>query len=603
MALTSEKIIDAIAATLVMADLSDARQRDGFYTEVREAAKWAAAEGDLVLQTMAEEIGVVIDDLIGERTTASEATSLLGELIAVTLEASRKAQPNTSAVLPAEDNRYASDPTVVAEFLGGAVEQLDHADALLSAAATGTHVDVAALFRCVHTLKGMSGFLSLDELARVGHAAEALLDRVRTEDRQMTEAEIEETLAAVDAMRRLVGEVDTPADGVEGKPVARSRNSEYIRVNATRLEGLLDAMGELAVAESELAAAVKATGDPIAVRCLERLERIAREMQGTATALRMVSLKQTFAKMPRIVRDAISRSGKSAELTVTGEQTEIDRAIAETLVDPLVHLLRNAVDHGIEGPTERAILGKPATGRVELRAFHRSGSVFIEIEDDGRGIDRDVLVRKAIERGIEFDHDRPLSLIFEPGFSTAEEITELSGRGVGLDAVASAVSSLRGQLDVSSEAGVGTRFTIRLPLTLAIIDGIVLRSGPERYVIPTHFVERTASVVDAEIVSTAGRGQVLMLSDGPVPVAQITTTMGGSLDHGNVAVVLFDGDERFALLIDEVVGQQSLVIKPLTGPTAQAVGPAGAALMGDGRVALVIDPAGLARAHRRAAAH
>lgn len=605
---TNEQVVDALAAALVVADLSDVRQREGFAAELREVAKWAASDGDVVVAALAEEAETVISRLREGDLDAASATDELGELITCAVGACAAVQAD-SRVLDAAGNQYAADPSVVADFLAGASEQLDEAESLLSALATGATVDVSALFRCVHTLKGMSGFLSLDALASVSHAAESVLDSVRSEGREMSEDEVEQTLGAVDHMRRLVaavgGEAFTPSsnEAVAGEPARKAkrptRAAEQVRVNAARLEDLLDAMGELSVAEAELATALRASPDPVAVRSLERLQRIARDMQGTATALRMVSLKQTFAKMSRVVRDAIARSGKSAELVVSGEQTEIDRAIAEALGDPLVHLLRNAVDHGIEPAAERVRLGKPSVGRIGLRASHRSGSVCIEIEDDGRGIDTDLLVTTATRRGIAFDQDRPLSLIFQAGFSTAEAVTELSGRGVGLDAVSSAVASLRGQLDVASEPGVGTCVTIRLPLTLAIIEGIVVRAGAERYVLPTNFVERAASVTSSEIVSAAGTGQVLVLHDGPVPVAPITGTMGGTLDRGDVAVVLADGDARFALLVDEVVGRQSLVIKPLTGPTAEALGPAGAALMGDGKVALVVDPAGLAKAMRK----
>lgn len=608
---TAEQLWEGLATALVMADLSDPSQRASFADQL---AQVTGTECDEVLSSAVEQMRTTLES-VDSGEDPEVAAAVLSELVSAALQvcaaAVQVATAPPSAIgdsaeplaLSREANAYAADPAVVVDFVCGAAEQLDEAEALLSAAAIGDSVDVAALFRCFHTLKGMSGFLSLDDFANASHATETILETVRSERRAMHATEIEHALEAVDAMRSMLAVFESPSrdrDGAQAHAASerakRRRGQEQVRVNAARLEELLDAMGELAVAEAELAAAVKATGDPVALRCLERLERIARDMQGTSTTLRMVSLKQTFAKMARVVHDATARSGKQVELVVAGENTEIDRAMVEVLSDPLVHLLRNAIDHGIETPQERREVGKPATGSIELRASHRSGSVYIEIEDDGRGIDLGRLVRRANELGIDFDRDHPLPLIFRPGFSTAEEITELSGRGVGMDAVSSAVAVLRGQIDVASEPGTGTRFTIRLPLTLAIIDGIVLRAGAERYVVPTHFVQRTASAVGAEIVSTAGRGEVLVLPDGPVPVTSVTRVMGGELDAGDVAVILVDGDERFALIVDEVIGQQSLVIKPLTGPTTEAVGPAGAALMGDGRVALVVDPTGLSRA-------
>lgn len=590
-------IFDALAATLVLADFSEARCVAGFAEQLRAVGAWAAEGDDAIVEAFVHEVESVLSAMDDGSMDTVAAATLIGEMITAMAESS---EADTRASLPAEGNVYSQDPVVVAEFITGAREQLDEAEALLSSCMTGEEVDVAELFRCFHTLKGVAGFLSLDSMAVLAHDVETRLERIRSDNSCVDDSTVEAALAAVDKMRALVKDIDESRPegaATERRTANRKRaSSDTVRVDAGKLDYLLDALGELAVAESEIAAAVRRSGDEAAERSLERFQRIARDLQAATTSLRMVDLDPTFRKMTRVVRDMISRSGKPVDLIVSGGDTELDRQIVESISDPLVHLLRNSVDHGIEAPAQRKAAGKPERGHVELRAFHRTGNVHIEVSDDGRGIDVADLLAKATKMGIEADASTAMDLIFRPGFTTAERITETSGRGVGLDAVAAAVEGLRGQLEVRSDPGRGTTFTIRLPLTLAVIDGIVLRAGSERYVVPTQYVDRTMSVSDATLVSAAGRGDVLATEQEQLAVVSITTPFGGELEHGAVAVILDDGEQRFAVLVDEVIGQQSLVIKPLSGPTAKANGVAGASLMGDGKAALVIDPSGIVRA-------
>lgn len=598
-----QDIVDALSAALVLADLSDAKHVAGFSEEVRTVAAWAKEARDDVVAILAHEIETLLAFVREGMSDPAEAAQVLIEMLTAATEAVDVEQPEA---LPAENNPYAQDPVVVAEFVSGAREQLDETEALLSSCVTGEQVDVGELFRCFHTLKGVAGFLSLDAMATLAHEVESRFERIRSEGTQIDGGTVDAALAAVDQIRTLVDGVDGSAPGNPGEPApkanekssSRAGKNESVRVDAAKLDYLLDALGELAVAEAEIASAIHRSGDDAAARSLERFQRIARDLQAATTSLRMVDLQPTFRKMTRVVRDMISRSGKPVDLVVSGGDTELDRQIVESISDPLVHLLRNAVDHGIETPDKRRAEGKPERGRVELRAFHRTGNVHIEVSDDGHGIDASALLAKAAKMGIEVDPADAMSLIFRPGFTTADQITETSGRGVGLDAVAAAVEGLRGQLEVRSDIGVGTTFTIRLPLTLAIIDGIVLRASGERYVVPTQYVERTMSASDAVLVSTAGRGEVLATDQDRLACVPITAPFGGELEAGEVAVVLADGEHRFAVLVDEVIGQQSLVIKPLSGPTSKANGIAGASLMGDGRAALVIDPPGIIRALR-----
>ncbi len=594
-------VANALAGALVLADLGDSRQAAGFAEEVRAVGAWADEAGDEFILALAHESLAVIAGIENGEITAAEATAVIGELLAAVLETAAEpgaagAGGDMAPTLSAKDNPYAQDRAVMSDFVDGAREQLDEAEALLSARATGDQIDVGLLFRCFHTLKGIAGFLALDEMAAIAHTAESELEGVRSGTCELDERIVESSLAAVDRVREIVASVEeSGTQQAERGGAAARRAIGTVRVDAERLEGLLDALGELAVAEAEVASAVARSGDEAAMRSVERLQRIAREMHATATSLRMISLDSTFRKMSRVVRDITARSGKLVEMTVSGGDTELDRTIVEGIADPLVHLLRNAVDHGIEDADVRIANGKPPVGRVELRAFHKGGSVYVEVEDDGRGIDAAELLAKAASLGIDAEGMRPTELIFMPGFSTAGEVTEVSGRGVGMDAVAAAVSSLRGQIDVRSTPGSGTTVSIRLPLTLAIIDGIVLLACTERYIVPTHFVDRVISVTPDDIVSTAGAGEALVLPEGAVVVVRASAAFGGELETGAVAVVLDDGESQFALLVDEVVGQQSLVIKSLTGPTTRADGLSGAALMGDGRAALVVDPSGIVR--------
>lgn len=591
-------VAEALASALVLADLSEPAQRIAFDEQVRVVAGWAQENDDETLVAMCNEIRAVLESIASAPESAAEHTTLIGQMIEIALEAP---EPEALPVVP-QQNVYTQDRAVVEDFVGGAREQLDEAEALLAACSLEGETDVHSLFRCFHTLKGIAGFMSLDAMAQAAHEIESDFEVVRSGDAEADEELIERALGAVDRIRLIVDEVAAgDPEQVAARRVERRRGpqrSGTVRVDARRLDDLLDAMGELAVSEAEIAAALRHSGDDSAIQSLDRFQRIVRTMQATTTSLRMVDLYPTFRKMSRVVRDVIAHSGKSVEFVVAGGETEIDRQIVEGISDPLVHLLRNAVDHGIESPAERLELGKPQQGRVELRAFHRAGNVVIEVADDGRGIDREALVRKAEALGVGLEGADALELMFQPGVSTAASVTETSGRGVGMDAVANSIAALRGQLDVRSETGQGTTFTIRLPLTLAVIEAIVLRAGDERFVVPTQFVDRTASLTDATLVSAAGREDVLVLGDERLAVVRLDVPLGGSLLSGDVAVILDDGDQRFAILVDEVVGQQSLVVKPLSGPAVRANGVSGATLMGDGRAALVLDPVGIVRAMR-----
>ena len=283
-----------------------------------------------------------------------------------------------------------------------------------------------------------------------------------------------------------------------GKAPPDSSVPDTVKVDISKVDNLVDLMGELVIVQSQVRqnGKIGALADQKLERDLGQMARITSELQKISMSMRMVPIGATFRKMMRLVRDLSHKVGKEVDLRLEGEDTEIDRSMVEAIYDPLVHLVRNSVDHGLETPADREAAGKPATGVLYLRSFHQGGDIIIEIEDDGRGLNREAILAKAVERGLvppgqTISPERIDHLIFEPGFSTAAAVTEISGRGVGLDVVKQAINHLRGKIDICSRVGEGCRFLLRLPLTLAIIDGMVVQVGTERYIVPTVGVQET----------------------------------------------------------------------------------------------------------------
>lgn len=381
--------------------------------------------------------------------------------------------------------------------------------------------------------------------------------------------------------------------------------TEAIKVDANRLDQLVDLIGELVIAESMVVREVELKGDIYSelARHVSQLDKITRELQLMAMSLRMIPIKSTFQKMARLVRDLSKKTGKLIEFHMSGEDTELDKTVVDRIGDPLVHMIRNAVDHGIEDtPEERTRKGKSPIGNIYLRAFHSGGNIVIQIEDDGKGLDRDAIVKKAIEKGlIKSDEgltDKDIwNLIFEPGFSTAKVVTEVSGRGVGMDVVKKNIESLRGQVEIHSTPGKGTVFTIRLPLTLAIIDGMVVRVGNERYVIPTLSIVISLKPEKEHVHTVANRGEVLSFHGKLINLYKLSKLFGipGAIDdysEGTV-VVVESGGTQIGILVDEILGQQQIVIKSLGELLKNVPGIAGGAIMPDGRVGLILDIAGI----------
>lgn len=392
-------------------------------------------------------------------------------------------------------------------------------------------------------------------------------------------------------------------EGAAGAVVVR----EAVKVDADRLDLLINMIGELVIAQSMVSqsAELRALASTEVGRQVGQLDKITRDLQEMATSLRMVPVRATFQKMARLVRDLAKKTGKQVDFRMSGEETELDKSVVDKMGDPLVHMIRNAVDHGIEATgDERVRAGKPPAGTVHLSAFHKGGNIHLLLSDDGRGLDRNKLIQKAVERGIiphgEGMSDREVfNLIFEPGFSTAEKLTEVSGRGVGMDVVKRNIEALRGEVEIQSELGKGTTFTLKLPLTLAIIDGMVVRAGHERYVFPTLSIILALRPEPGMIETVLGRGEMFRLRDALIPLLRLHRlyNVGAAEtrpEDGIIVVVEIDGRQT-GILVDEILGQQQIVIKSL-GEALQGVpGIAGGAILPDGRVGLILDVGGLVR--------
>jgi two-component system, chemotaxis family, sensor kinase CheA len=391
---------------------------------------------------------------------------------------------------------------------------------------------------------------------------------------------------------------------------ARDEESS-VRVRTDRLDRLIDMVGELVIAHSMLAQDGVIVGGqkPDLAKKVTHAGKIVRELQDLSMLMRMVPLKPTFLKLQRAVRDLAQKGNRSVEFVTRGEDTEIDRNMVDILADPLMHMIRNAVDHGIEPTVERVNAGKRPTGTVRLEAFHQGGNVVVELQDDGRGLDRQRIVRKAIERGL-VESDKGMSegevykLIFEPGFSTAEKVTEISGRGVGMDVVRRAIESLNGRIEIRSEMGRGTTFTVKLPLTLAVTDGMLLRVGTQRFILPTTSIHMSLRPDASMLSSVLGRGEMVMLRGSLIPILRLHRLFsipGAEEDPTRALLVIVEeAGRRSALLVDELLDQQQVVAKSLGQGTGKVAGVAGGAILGDGRVGLILDPSGLVALSRGA---
>ena len=388
-----------------------------------------------------------------------------------------------------------------------------------------------------------------------------------------------------------------------------------IRVSTEKIDELMNTVGELVITQSMLSQLGTKVSGPVAEQLrsgLAQLERNMRELQESVMRVRMLPISFVFSRFPRMVRDVSQRLGKQVDLKVTGEQTELDKTVLEKIGDPLVHLVRNSVDHGIEMPDARVAAGKAPTGTVSLEAYHKGGNITIEVGDDGGGLNKDRILDKARSRGLvganeALTDDQVYELIFVAGFSTAEQTTDISGRGVGMDVVRRNIKELGGTIEVRSQAGNGSRFIITLPLTLAIVDGQSVAVGTETYIVPLITIIESLQLKPGMVNRIAGQGEVFWFREQYVPIVRLHEIFGlrpraSQLHEGLIMVVEGEG-KRVGLFVDDLLGQQQVVIKSLETNFRRVDGVSGATILGDGAVALILDVPGLIRvASQRAAA-
>jgi two-component system chemotaxis sensor kinase CheA len=564
----------------------------------------------------------------------------------------------------------ASDPEIARMFVA---EALDHLGTIESVVLQlegkpGDSKLLSDIFRPFHTIKGNAGALGVTTIQELAHTVENLLDLARAGNHPMGADEFDVVLKAVDLLTLMIQELparvagqppadtagrretlidavealiaagcspnvpvnpppmraaDAPAAGDDGfkqryedQPQAQRRRwddtQSTIIVDTRKLDNLIDMVGELVIAQSILAEdpALSRSTDERLSRRLAQLKRITSDLQRNAMSMRMVPIRQTFQKMARLVRDLSRKSRKPIELLLQGEETELDRRVVEDINDPLMHMIRNSVDHGIEPHDRRAAAGKQAQAVLRLSAFHQAGNIVLEIADDGAGLNTDRILAKAIERklvpeGVQMAPADIHQLIFQPGVSTAEQVTEISGRGVGMDVVRRNIEALRGQIEIHTTRGQGTTFSIRLPLTLAIVDGILLGVGAERFVMPTFAVRESLRPSANQIHTVQGRPLMVQVRERLIPIlhlAELFNVPGSRCSMTDCTVVVIEDNGRpVALLVDELLGKQEVVIKSL-GDTFQNVrGVAGGAILGDGRIGLILDASGLVALHGKSA--
>ncbi|MDM8535228.1 chemotaxis protein CheA [Desulfobacterales bacterium HSG17] len=580
------------------------------------------------------------------------------------------------------------DMEILVDFISEAGENLDSIEInLIELEQDPENKDIINdIFRPFHTIKGVSGFLSLTKINKLSHATENFLDSARSGDFIINDTATDVILESVDTLKQLldkvqegtetgfippsneiniealsdklkklqaalasgdtepIGEIlvqkgnltsqdldqalETQKDQPDKKigeilidenkvaptqvasalmkqkqavkQVKKQPAATQVKVSTQKLDDLVDFAGELVIAQSMLKQ--KTVNDSDLSQSVTQLGQIVSNMQVIAMSMRMIPIKATFMKMIRLVRDLSRKSGKQINLTMEGEDTEIDRNVVDALYEPMVHMIRNSCDHGIEENQFRLEQGKPSQGEVVLRAYHKGGHIIIEIDDDGKGLDKDRILEKAMSTGLITSGDQMTDaqiydLIMQPGFSTAKEITDVSGRGVGMDVVRSGIERFRGQLNIESEKGKGSKFTISFPLTLAIIDGMLVRVEDERYVIPTMAIQKAFKPADDEYYTVEGKSEMIKDRGNLVPLIRLHEMFGsnkGKKDiQDSIVVVVESKDEKRALLVDELLGKDEYVIKSLGNSLENIDGLAGGAILADGRVGLILDIHGI----------
>lgn len=561
---------------------------------------------------------------------------------------------------------FIQDPALLQEFLIESEELLQGADQdLISLESSPSDQELLnRIFRAMHTIKGTAGFLGLEPVVRLGHRAEDVLSNLRRGQIQLTARIMDALLAARDQLGKMLGDIRAgglkqyslepllgelqqvasaapekamaaaaesqsvvpaaPRLPQEAKPLfeeeaavsekktSRGLATQTMRVDVRKLDELVNLIGELVLERNRLLQLAKeiSTGqcegrgsDSPLIHSVARLSFVTEELQAAGLRTRMVAIETVFAKFPRLVRDLAHTLEKEVELEIKGQETEIDKTMVELISDPLVHLVRNSLDHGLELPAERERAQKPRVGRIWLEARQEGDHIVISIADDGAGIDSSKVLRKAIEKGLvtaeraaNLNSKEILDFIFLPGFSTVEKATNISGRGVGMDVVRSNLKKMNGTIELDSKPGHGTVVRLQLPLTLAILPVLLVQVSEETYALPLRAIVETSRFTGNDVHRFEGR-EVICLRSETLPLLRLQQLFSVSCEKAEAEdrkiVVMAVCETRIALLVDRLIGQESTVVKPLASSLDHCQGIAGATVGGDGRVRLVLDPAGL----------
>ncbi|MEM5769209.1 MAG: chemotaxis protein CheA, partial [Bacillota bacterium] len=448
--------------------------------------------------------------------------------------------------------------------------------------------------------------VSAEETDRIQQAVMAIseVEQVAVKGLAAGSPAAEKANAPVQPAAKEPGTEDTASSVVATTVVHKSKVSQTVRVDTDKLDSLLNLVGELVINKTRLDQIGSTHRLHDLVETIEAMDRITTDLQSVVMKVRMVPIGQVFNRFPRMVRDLARDLAKEINLVIEGEETELDRTVIDEIGDPLVHLLRNAIDHGVESPRERTAAGKPPAGEVRLVARQEGNNVVIEVIDNGKGMDSEVLKRKAVEKGLltqveadRLDQSEALKIVFLPGFSTAQAVTDVSGRGVGMDAVRSKIESLGGNVEVDTRLGQGSRFTIRLPLTLAIIQALLIALGEEKYAIPLSAIDSTIKVNMNDIKTIQNR-EVILLRGSVIPVVRLEHELQvpekTRQENEELYIVIVQiGERRAGFLVDELIGQQEIVIKSMGTLLGGIRCIAGATILGDGQVALILDVAAL----------
>jgi two-component system chemotaxis sensor kinase CheA len=516
-------------------------------------------------------------------------------------------------------------------FLSESSEQLSEINsALLELEGGAVDVAVARLFRAVHSMKGMSAAMGYSSVADLSHELETLFDRLRNASLAVTPALVDTLFAGVDALEEAVGlataeksenldvlDILARIRAAAGEEAPQTFTSEFavmavdkkelpaapaqkparqVRIDSRRLDALMDVMGELVIARDRIAQIAEKMADPALIEATNQASQIVANLQNEIMTSRMVPVWQVFDRFPRLVRDTARSLGKDVEFKIEGKDIELDRSMLDEMGEPVLHLLRNALDHGVEKPKERAAAGKSKVAQLTLTAERDRATVLIRVSDDGRGIDQSKVLPRAKKMGLvdrsttELSEDEIIRIISLPGFSTADKVTDISGRGVGFDVVATKVRSLGGSLEVHTDQGRGTSVSMRLPLTLAITRALLARVDREIYAIPLTHVVETLSLEASMIQDFQGK-EVLSVRDDIYPAIRLRERVGlPPSEHTKGQVVLVElAERRAALIVDEFVGQQEIVVKQFDGVDGSRTLFSGATILGDGAPALIID--------------